>query len=158
MVVDGVDPYQALRDDPGLRSILESSLYSKNVTFAAIGDVHDVAVADVDRTLEGKPLESADDLNELLARSPLAQLLAIYHDQGRTFEYGQPLLLGNTKFGTIRIGVPTLLIRHDLDASLRPAAVATALIARSPCAACFAGTRCCWPNSCSGRSMSSGAA
>src|SRR5437588_9381133 len=31
--------YQALHDDPGLRSILESSLYSKNVTFAAIVDV-----------------------------------------------------------------------------------------------------------------------
>ena len=33
--------YQALRDDPGLRSILESSLYSKNVTFAAIVDVNE---------------------------------------------------------------------------------------------------------------------
>src|SRR5262245_61604193 len=31
----GADPYQALRRDPGLRSILESSLYSENVTFAA---------------------------------------------------------------------------------------------------------------------------
>ena len=31
--------YEALRADPGLRSILESSLYSKNVTFAAIVDV-----------------------------------------------------------------------------------------------------------------------
>src|ERR1700730_16536801 len=44
VVVEGVDPYQALRSDPGLRSILESSLYSKNVTFAAIADVNDVAV------------------------------------------------------------------------------------------------------------------
>src|SRR5438876_10276882 len=36
----GADPYQALRGDPGLRSILESSLYSNNVTFAAIVDVN----------------------------------------------------------------------------------------------------------------------
>jgi signal transduction histidine kinase len=43
-----------------------------------------------------------------------------------TFE--QALLLGDTKFGSIRIGVSTLLIRHELDASLEPA-IATALIA-----------------------------
>src|SRR5947199_10332181 len=83
------DPYQALQADPGLRSILESSLYSKNVTFAAVGDVHDVAVMHADRTLEGKPLETADPLSALLARSPFAQLMAIYADQGRTFEYEQ---------------------------------------------------------------------
>ena len=43
-------------------------------------------------------------------------------------EFSQPLLLGDTEFGSIRIGVSTLLIRGDLDDSLRPAAV-TALIA-----------------------------
>src|SRR5262249_38241026 len=36
------DPHLALRNDPGLRSILESSLYSKNVTFAAIVDANGV--------------------------------------------------------------------------------------------------------------------
>src|SRR3990167_5477521 len=40
---DPVAAYQALHDDPGLRSILESSLYSKNVTFAAIVDVKGIA-------------------------------------------------------------------------------------------------------------------
>ena len=44
VVHDGADPYNALRADPGLRSILESSLYSKNVMFAAIVDVPDGAV------------------------------------------------------------------------------------------------------------------
>src|SRR3954470_6703821 len=43
--VDSAAAYRALRDDPGLRSILESSLYSKNVTFAAILDVHGLAIA-----------------------------------------------------------------------------------------------------------------
>src|SRR2546427_397860 len=32
----GADPYVALKADPGLRSILESSVYSKDVTFAAL--------------------------------------------------------------------------------------------------------------------------
>src|SRR5262245_45812724 len=42
---DPADGYRALRADPGLRSILESSLYSKDVIFAAIADVNGVAVA-----------------------------------------------------------------------------------------------------------------
>src|ERR1044071_186610 len=45
--------YKALREDPGLRSILESSLYSKNVTFAAIVDIKGISVADADRAREG---------------------------------------------------------------------------------------------------------
>src|SRR5260221_12899179 len=48
----GTNPYQALRADPGLRSILESSLYSKNVTFAAIVDTKGNAIAHADPALE----------------------------------------------------------------------------------------------------------
>jgi signal transduction histidine kinase len=129
VVVGGIDPYQALRTDQGLRSILESSLaYSKNVTFAAIADLNGVAVAHADRSLEGQRLPRSDGLNALLARRSLAQLFAIYSGQGQNFEYQQRLLLGDKEFGSIRIGVSTLLIRSDLDASLRPA-IATALIA-----------------------------
>jgi signal transduction histidine kinase len=124
----GADPQQALRADPGLRSILESSLYSNNVTFAAIVDVNGVAVAHADPSLEGRPLPSDELLSALLAKPALSELVAIYSGQGRTLEYRQPLLLGNTEFGSIRIGVSTLLIRQDLDAALQPA-VATALAA-----------------------------
>jgi signal transduction histidine kinase len=124
------DPYQTLRADPGMRSILESSLYSKNVTFAAIADLNDIAVAHADRSQEGQPLPRSQDLNTLLARGSLGQLLEIYRGQGRNYVYTQRLLLvpGNKELGSIRIGVSTLLIRNDLDASLSPA-MATALLA-----------------------------
>ena len=124
------DPYLALRSDPGLRSILESSLYSKNVTYAAVADLHDIAVAHADRSQEGQPLPSSEDLNALLAKRSLAQLFEIYRGQGRNYVYTQRLLVvpGNLELGSIRIGVSTLLIRNDLDASLSPA-MATALIA-----------------------------
>lgn len=124
----GDDPYLALRSDAGLRAILESSLYSKNVTFAAIVDVNGIAVADTDPALEGQPVPAGGDLERLLRRPALSELLRIYSGQGRTLEFRQPLLLGDTEFGSIRIGVSTLLIRADLDLSLRPAA-ATALAA-----------------------------
>lgn len=120
VVAAGTDPYPALRADPGLRSILQSTFYSKNVTFAAIVDVHGIAVADADPALEGQTVPEADDLGKLLARAPLAQLLAIYSGQGKNLQFEQPLLLGDTKFGSIRIGVSTLLIRQDLNQSLGP--------------------------------------
>jgi len=126
VVAEGADPYQALRTDPGLRSILQSALYSKNVIFAAIVDTHGIAVAHADPSLEGQQLPEFDDLTTVLSKSPLAQLVAMYRGQGRNLEYRQPLLLGDTQFGSIRIGVSTLLIRRELDLSLRPA-IATAI-------------------------------
>jgi signal transduction histidine kinase len=122
------DPYKALRSDPGLRSILESSLYSKIVTFAAIADVRGFAVAHADPSLEGQSLKVDEELGKLLKQSALAQLVEIYRGQGRNFELRQPLLLGDIEFGSIRIGVSTLLIRQDLNLSLRPS-VATAFAA-----------------------------
>jgi signal transduction histidine kinase len=124
----GTDPYVELRNDSGLRSILESSYYSDNVTFAAIVDTHGLVVAHADPLEEGKQLPSAADLRALMLRSPFYQLRAIYSGQGRNLEFSQPLLLNDTEFGAIRIGVSTLLVRSDLDKSLRPAAI-TALIA-----------------------------
>src|SRR3954466_3431104 len=128
VVVGGAEPLAVLRADPGVRSILESSLYSKNVTYAALVDVHGVAVAHADRSLEGQPLPQVGDLNKLLEQSPFAQLRAIYSSQGQNLEFRGPLLLGATEIGSTRIGVSTLLIRQDLDQSLRPSAL-TALAA-----------------------------
>jgi signal transduction histidine kinase len=131
VVRQGGDPYQMLRADPGLRSILESTLYSKHVIFAAIVDRQGIAVAHADRTLDGQPLPSTDersDLGRLLQRSSLAQLLAIYSGQGHNLEYRQSLFQGEQPLGSIRIGVSTLLIRADLEQSLGRAA-ATALLA-----------------------------
>jgi len=119
-IVTRGDLAMALREDPGLRSILESSLYSDNVTYAAIVDVRGDVIA---QSLEGQMLPQGEDLSALLARSSMAQLAAIYSGQGRTLERRQPLLLGDTEFGSIRIGISTLLIRKELNTALGPAAL-----------------------------------
>jgi signal transduction histidine kinase len=122
------DPYAALRADPGLRSILESSVYSQNVTYAAIVDAADVAIAHSDADRAGQRLPAQPELNTLLGERPWRQLRAIYADDGRTMEIQQPLLRGDVRFGTIRIGVSMLLTRADLDRALKPAII-TALAA-----------------------------
>jgi len=112
--------YDALRRDPGLRSIVESSLYSKNVTFAAIVDVKGLAVVHADPAREGEVIPAGGKLEDLVSRSPISQLLAVYSGQGQTLEFVEPLRRGDTDFGSIRVGVSTLLVREDLDASLGP--------------------------------------
>ena len=106
--------YRRSARDPGLRSILEASLYSKNVTFAAIVDVNGLAVAHADPSLEGQPAAGGGS-HSAGRRSPLSQLLAIYSPTRDRTSNSEPLLLGDTEFGSMRIGVSTLLIRQDLD-------------------------------------------
>jgi signal transduction histidine kinase len=129
VVAETGDPHQALRDDPGLRAILESSLYSNNVTFAAIVDVTGRAIAHADRSLEGQLIRSGGSFESLLSLRPWSLLMALYSGEGRDLELRQPLLLGDREFGSIRIGVSTVLIRRELDESLVRPALVSAVIA-----------------------------
>ena len=123
-VLSDRNPKQALKNDPGLRSILESSLYAKNVTYAAVVDTTGVAVVHFDRSQEDRQLPTADgSLEGLINSSSWTQLYTIYTTEGATYEMRQPLLLGPTEFGSIRIGVSTLLLRNDLITGLRDAVV-----------------------------------
>jgi signal transduction histidine kinase len=123
----GADPYGALRADGGVRSILESSVgYSENVTYAAIVDKDGIAVAHLFPTLEGQPMAEQEDLAPLVKEGTIAQLKAVYSD--RTFEIRQPMLAGDRQFGSIRIGVSTLLVRRELRSAMWGAA-GTVLVA-----------------------------
>lgn len=118
--------YSALQGDPGLRSLLLSSIaYSEHVTYAAIVDPRNVAIVHSSPTLEGQTLEAQPLLTSLLEQGALEQFQAISGD--RTFEVQQPLLMrresagaggGNEQFGSIRVGVSTTLIRRDLRQAL----------------------------------------
>jgi signal transduction histidine kinase len=133
VVAASADPHAALREDPGLRSILESSAYSRNVTYAAIVDAGDIVLAHSDAGRAGERLPEVASLDSLLDAGPLEQLRAIYAGEGRTLEIQQPLLAGDARFGAIRIGVSMVLTRADLDRAVRPALVAAlgALVASS---------------------------
>lgn len=112
----------ALRNDSGLRSILEASLYSKSVMFAAITDAQGKVLAhnDPDPSLVGTTLAVGVPLADLVAAGPIQQLRAIYTPGGGTYDVEQPLLIsGGSAFGAIHVGVSTLLIRGQMDEALR---------------------------------------
>ncbi len=106
-----------LQADPGLRAILLSAIgFAENVTYATITDVHDKALVHSSPTLEGTVVPPQASLATLIAAGPLAQFRGVW-DQ-RSYEVTQPLLLGDERFGSIRIGVSTVLIWQGLRAAL----------------------------------------
>ena len=64
-------------------------------------------------------MSDQEDLASVLNQSSWQLLRAVYSD--RTFEIREPLLLGDQDFGSIRIGVSTLLVKHELREALRTA-------------------------------------
>jgi signal transduction histidine kinase len=119
-VVPGqADPWAAIKADGGLRAILQAGAFARNVTYAAICNVDDVAVAAWDpMDREGKKLPPAADIDTLIAMRGPQLLLSVYRSAGQTIELRQPLTLGGEKFGTIRIGVSTLLVREEFSKEL----------------------------------------
>jgi signal transduction histidine kinase len=114
------DPYKALQDDRGIRSILQSIIgYSENVTYAAIINADGIAVAHAIQTREGSPLPESEDFSDILEGGLFSQLRAVYSE--RRFEVRKELIAGDQQFGSIRIGVNTLLVRAELQSAMRNA-------------------------------------
>lgn len=128
VVAAGGDPRVTLRADRGVAAILESSVFSPNVTYAAIVDQDGAALAHSDPQAVGQAMPRVAELKSLLALGTVGQLQAIYSDAGVMYEVRTPLLIEGRTFGSIRIGVSMLLARRDLGRALVPA-LYTALIA-----------------------------
>ncbi|HEY1306895.1 MAG TPA: ATP-binding protein [Vicinamibacterales bacterium] len=128
IVTGGGDPYAALREDPGLRAILESSLYGDDVLTAAIVDVNGIIVAHNIRSLEGNQIKARPDLARLANESDLNKLKFLYlADEQTIIEVQEQLKRGDEDFGSIRIGVSTTLMRIELDKLLWEALVTSAI-------------------------------
>ena len=96
-------PTPPLRNDQGIRSILESTAaYGRNVTYAAVVDNEGRAIAHSFPAAEGQKIEPGENLAAVLDRGTLAQIRTIYAD--RALELALPLELGDAPFGAIRVG------------------------------------------------------
>ena len=116
----GDDPYAGLRNDPGLRSILAATFYGESLTGAHVLDRDGLVVASGDPMLVGRRLPLGEDVAALEAGSALEQLRVIYFQDARTLEVVQTIFRDDEVFGSIRVGVSTLLMRAALVDVLRP--------------------------------------
>ncbi len=128
------DPYEAIRTDGGIRSLIESSTANwPGVSYVAIVNKDGVAVAHSYASLEGQPLTKQADFAPLATARPWIQFDAVYSD--RIFEITLPMRdeRANQDFGEIRIGVTTTLVRTDVRKAVNTAlgAMLIALIAAS---------------------------
>jgi signal transduction histidine kinase len=126
-IATGGDPESALRDDQGIRSILESTAaYGRNVTYATVVDNDGTAIAHSFPAAEGQRVDPGENLSSVLEGDTLSQIRAIYAD--RALEVVLPLQLGDSPFGAIRVGLSPVLIRDDLTDALRPMVFVTLII------------------------------
>ncbi len=124
------DPYEALRNDGGMRSTLESAVTSQpetnTILYAAIVDTNGIAVAHSTRELEGQPTPLLEDLQSIVGAKAFDQLRFV--NQERRYELQEKMLKGDNDFGAIRIGVSTLFVRSAIIKALKDVAY-TAVIA-----------------------------
>jgi signal transduction histidine kinase len=121
------DPYQVLRDDPGLRSLLESSLYGEVITGAAIVDNDLTVVTSDDRSQIDQPYVERDELKTLVDANVLTQLQTIYQLDGPTYEVREAITLNDEAFGSIRVKVNTVFVKGQISGLLRTAVLTGAL-------------------------------
>jgi signal transduction histidine kinase len=114
------DPYRALQEDGGLRSLLETAVTNQPETntmiYAVIVDDKGVAVAHSTPSLEGHPIDSLEDLLSLSNGSAIDQVRAVLEE--RRFEMREQILAGDKPFGAIRIGIATVLVRSEIMKAL----------------------------------------
>ena len=123
VVVSEESAFQDLRLSKAVRASLEAALYSEDVVYAAIVDRSGTVVAHSDPSRVGERMPDGDDLASLTAASSATQLRAVYQTE-RMLEWRQPMLLGDTPFAEMRVGMSTLLIRQSLTTALKPAGYA----------------------------------
>jgi signal transduction histidine kinase len=119
---DPSDPYAAIRADPYLQALLDSSIYAPVLNRVSIVDAHKIVVISDDRDQIEKPVEEEHkELSALVDADLITQLDTIYLREGQVFEYrramslsGDPSTKQDEVFGTIRIGVNTIFIRDQL--------------------------------------------
>ena len=114
------DPYAALRQDDGLKDMLQASIYSPDVTDAAIVAPDGIIVAHLDPSRIGQPLPDRQPIEDLLRLNGLQQMWVIFTDPGRSLEVRSALAREDgPEFGTIRVGISTLLVRRILEDGLK---------------------------------------
>ena len=121
--------YDELRRDSDLQSALASAMLQKNVTYAAIVDPAGRIVAHSDRARVGERLPPATDLAALRQQDRLTQLRTIY-TSNRTLEWRRGIESKEAvpiDLGEVRVGISPLLLREELNESLRPAALTASI-------------------------------
>lgn len=107
-------PEGLLREDLGLRSLLEASIsYSTSVLYGAVTDGAGRVLIHSEQGREGTVLPDRASLESLVGRGVFGQLNALVAGEA-TYEARMPLDLDGESFGTVRVGISMALLRREI--------------------------------------------
>ena len=115
--------YNDVRTSRHVQAVLESALYSDDVVDASIVDTSGVVIASMIPGQAGLTVARRPQLQALIAMDGIGMVRAIYASD-ENLEWTQPMSLGETPFGEIRVGITRTILRRELNKSLAPAALA----------------------------------
>jgi signal transduction histidine kinase len=114
----GKDPWEVLRGDSELRSLLDDSVgYSTGILDVLLADPTSTIILHSEARKEGSMAPARLDLRSILGTNAVTRFILVYK-AGMTYEVTLPVRLNERPFGSIRIGVPTTFLRRELNASL----------------------------------------
>ncbi len=114
----GKDPWEVLRGDRDLRSLLDDSVgYSTGILYVLVADPTNTIILHSEPRKEGTVAPDRLDLRSILATNAVTRFLLLYR-AGATYEVTLPVRLNERPFGSIRVGLPTSFLRRELNASL----------------------------------------
>jgi len=114
----GKDPWEVLRGDSELRSLLDDSVgYSTGILYVLLADPTNTVILHSEARKEGTVTPARVDLRSILGTNAVKRFILLYQ-AGATYEVSLPVQLNERPFGSIRVGLPTSFLRRELNASL----------------------------------------
>ena len=113
---------RALDNSSALNSLLESALgYTATIYEITITDQNGIVLISSDAGLRGQKLAERPDISSLVHTQRFFQQLRTLYGPPQVYEYRYPFDLNQSKFGDIRIGMSSALIRDEISPSLEKA-------------------------------------
>jgi PAS domain S-box-containing protein len=114
--------HRVLDNSAALNSLLESAVgYSKTIYEITISDRDNVVLISSDSELRGQKVATRPSIASLVRNQGFFQELRTLYGPPQVYEYSLPFNLGSSKFGDIRIGLSSALIRDEISPSLEKA-------------------------------------
>ncbi|HYR01911.1 MAG TPA: ATP-binding protein, partial [Syntrophobacteria bacterium] len=112
-------PWEILKRDPELRSLIEASVgYSPELVYVFLADQTGRAILHSQPDKEGAEIPQRPTLDVLLHYDTLHRFWALYSGDA-VYEATLPLSLNSRPFGSVRLGFSTSLLRRELNSSLQ---------------------------------------
>ncbi len=109
---------ERLQHDPGLHSLFNSIIGFSDIVYdAAIADNDGRAIVDTNQNPIGTRLDVREDFDTLLGAS-LYKQLQVFYGPPRVYDHHVQIRREGRPFGDVRVGISTVLFKHDIQPQL----------------------------------------